>query len=197
MRRIIYLLIGLGLFASLLYYKGKSEPKLSPSVSYNMDKHLSAGLSLQLPLRDHNALSMVSGELFFRGSYELLPRLSVSLSAVGGVGTTGFYKDDVDIEYRFIEGSGGNLEERTRGQYIRARYYAGLRPSVSYALGSRLAVSVGYGFLGYLSHYNLHIFPNVESIPHHLVGEMAEGRWGFSSHATYGNALRIGLRYSL
>lgn len=168
------------------------ELKVVPSLSYNISPSLSAGLALQLPVTDRSVASMASAELFARKSYTVLPRLSIELTAVAGVGTVGFYKN--------VETTPGLLcgaVELPPYSFIRARYYAGLRPSIAYQLGERVAVSLGYGFLGYLSNGDVRTSLSGHYDVKTLDDDVSSSFFGFSRHATYGNGLRLGLRLSL
>lgn len=174
-------------------HRNSAEIKIVPSLSYNISPSLSAGVALQLPVTDRSLASMASAELFVRKSYTVLPRLSISLTAVGGVGTVGFY-ENVETTPAFDCGSSTNLPQYS---FIRARYYAGLRPSVAYQIGERVAVSLGYGFLGYLSNGDVGTSLSGHYDWDALGDDVSSSFFGFSRHATYGNGLRLGLRLSL
>lgn len=179
----------------------KNETKLIPSIAYNFNPYVSAGLELSLPLTDNGVYSSTNAELFATLYTPRLGRFRLGFSPVLGVGLIGAYKRswkyaDILIYYesRRSSESRRKYEERHFGY----RWYYGLRPTLEYSLGERWSLSLSYAFWGWHSRgKDEYVAYRVGGHYENILSEpVYQPSWGFLTAPTHNSALRIGFRYS-
>lgn len=173
-----------------------------PEIGYRFSPHFSfsvAGLlpSSQIKDEDHLLDQTTGAELRLGTQIEVLPRLSVGLSVVGGYGLVGYYNQ---IHRKAIEiwGASGPTEfykPREPYQYYKHRAWVGLRPTISYRIGSRWSAKASLGLLGYM--WNDNQETNLQSdytLPADWTGP--KDRKGFSTARRHGAGFSLGLSYT-
>lgn len=190
--------IGLsGVYGDLGNGQGDKGLAFVPSVRYQFAKDWSVTGSLLLPLAteksDHSHFYTTGLELGLRRDFEIMPKLRLSLSAVGMWGIMGPYKV-VNEPFWGVDSSpyppGHPSTPKIDLKIHDTRYLVGLRPSISYQFASRWSVELGYGFLGYRSSKS-----NDDTDV--LVGKKKrEMTWGWNDEMCWGNSLRLGVSYS-
>lgn len=185
--------IGLsGVYGDLGNGEGNKGLTFVPSVRYQFAKDWSASGALLLPLaseRSDYAPYYTTGlELGVRRDFEVMPKLRLSLSAVGMWGIVGPY----EVVHYPIEASpyppGHPKHVAVEVTARDTRYLVGLRPSVSYRFTSRWSVELGYGFFGYRSSKDI---GKTISLSNEF-----KGAWGWNDEMGWGNSLRLGVSYS-
>lgn len=172
---------------------------LSPFLNLEFAPGWHARTSLLLPIANRNNednRGYTSGvELSIRKGFKIAENLSVNISTVGLYGTTGPYKGipaDPIMGGLPPDPTSPNHPSSQGGSiltYHTTRWAAGIRPSVNYRISSTWSAELEYGFFGYVSDKDIHTPVSIDN--------KRDGQWRFDSSLGWGNAFRLGFRYTL
>lgn len=184
----------------------KDETKLLPSVSYNINPWLSAGLELGLPLTDNGVYTSTGVELFAGVHSPRLGPFRLSLLPVIGGATIGAYGFSEHHGYSGIDNGPPvppeMMTEEMREHYrrfrekitgIKYRWYIGIRPVLDCAIGKHWGIRVSYGFWGVRAPRSLN---GVLVYENDLVEALHGSIVGLDTSVSFNNALKIGVSYS-
>lgn len=190
---------GVEVGVSVSMHSGQSV--VMPEVGYRFSPHFSlsvAGLlpSSQIKEEKHLLDQTTGAELRLGAQIEVLPRLSVGLSVVGGYGLVGYY-DQIHRKEITIWGMDQPSElykRRAASDFYKQRAWVGLRPTISYRIGSRWSAKASLGLLGYM--WNDNQETNLQSDYDVPRWTGPKDRKGFSTARRYGAGFSLGLSYT-
>lgn len=216
MRRVFIALIALGLSISL----GAQEIKrqgievglsmsmhagasvVMPEVGYRFSPHLSlsvAGLlpNSQVKCEGHLLDQTTGAELRLGTQIDVLPRLSLGLNVVGGYGLVGYYNQihRKEITIWGMDQPSEFYKRRASSDFYKHRAWVGLRPTISYRIGSRWTAKASLGLLGYMWNDNLETNHQADyTLSADWTG--AKDRKGFSTARRHGAGFNLGFSYT-
>lgn len=190
---------GVEVGVSVSMHSGQSV--VMPEVGYRFSPHFSLSVAGLLPSsqikEDKHLLDQSTGaELRLGTQIEVLPRLAVGLNLVGGYGLVGYY-DQIHRKAIEIWGASGPTEfykPREPYQYYKHRAWVGLRPTISYRIGSRWSAKASLGLLGYM--WNDNQETNLQSDYDVPRWTGPKDRKGFSTARRHGAGFSLGLSYT-